>query len=141
MMDAVIVEESEIHGCGQVEDAKEFNRSQQLLGGESAHAFGNPFVVPVIPVDQFGGRLGLVGLGGVLHLEIQVGNAVQELYVGVGEMPGQFPSGASIGVGAIVAFIVGNTAQDFLGSFHFVGKTIEHGVAIGQSKFGSESLG
>ena len=139
-MDAVIVQKSEIELRRQVEDSVEIDGSQQLFGGERANPVGGPLEVLVVPGNQFGGSFGLVSLGGALHGELQVGNAVEGAQVDrLAAL--QCPGRARAGIGAIVTLAVGHSGQNFLGGFHFVGKAIEHDGAIGQSEFGSDSWG
>ena len=51
MMDAVVVEESEIEGRREVEGSHEIDRGRQLFAGKGAHAVGSALEIFVVPGD------------------------------------------------------------------------------------------
>ena len=78
---------------------------------------------------------------GRFHAEVQVGNAVEELDVSVGDVPRKFAGGPGVGVGTIVGLVVGDSGQHALGAFCFALDTVEHHGAEAGGEFGSHSLG
>src|SRR5215471_1689261 len=92
--------------------------------------------IPVVPLHDLSGSGGLVRTFWRFHLEVHIGDAVQKLDVGVGEVPGKFARIPRAWVWTIFALVVGNSADDSFGGLNFPLKAIEHHVAIGSGKFG-----
>ena len=88
MVDAVVVEESEIEHRGQIEDAEEFtgvdicSADRALTRADARLKFRSYQLTSSATV------LGLSASVRIGHVELQVGNAVEKLNVSIGQMPG-----------------------------------------------------
>ena len=54
VMDAVIVEESQVEGCGKVEGSEEIDGSGESLGRQGSNTIGSALDVFLVPRDQLG---------------------------------------------------------------------------------------
>src|SRR4051794_31661305 len=138
MMNAVIVQESEIEHRRKIEHVKESNRRQELLRRHPLHALEAALHVLVIPRRNFRRCLRLVL--GHFHLEFQICDSVQELNVRVRDVPCQFFCRPCIWVRPVIRLRVGHRCQNFLCDFRLPCEAIEHQRAISKYKFRSHAL-
>ena len=78
---------------------------------------------------------------GSFHGEVEVSDTVEELDIGIGNVPCEFPGGSGIGIGTIIRLVIGDSSEHSLGAFCFALNAVEHHGAQTGGKFGSHSLG